>query len=336
MGMAFDYSHTPSTASHVKGSQVENAFPTPTRGATPEVPFRINQRSSPAAHKFMTFPRAQSTPPELTNHSRFRELARGSGGDMPEEVGPEPCWSRRELSRKKSQFYTEAFAYREPSHTAKERVAKDSVILAEVKLNCCLESEQEFLIDFSFQLSEMYQRPVSCIMVMVSTEVAILISSSTEPAYMVTISALASEIAATKNKRSAHLIQDFMQSAVEINPRRGVVRFEAVPEKNLATNGVTALQEIEELERDSGDQDSILRALSRQKSRQSKKSSLAFASEFDRGKTPTPVPRAATPSFLPFGGSNKTKELKSTDEPSVPGRKRVRRRTSSILALFKS
>ncbi|RMZ75638.1 hypothetical protein DV738_g5398, partial [Chaetothyriales sp. CBS 135597] len=328
---------------HVKGSQVENAFPTPPiRGVSPELPFRINDRSPPvAARIFMPFRRAQSTPPEFTNHSRFRDLTRGSGGDMPEEAGGggglEPSWSRRELSRKKSQFYTDAFAYREPSNTAKERVAKDSIILAEVKLNCCLESEQEFLIDFSFQLSEIYQRPVSCIMAMVSTDVAILISSSTEPAYMVTISALASEIAATKNKRSAHLIQDFMQGAVEISPRRGVVRFEAVPEKNLATNGVTALQEIEELERDSGYQDiGILRALSRQKSRRSKKSNREFASETDRGKTPTPVLRAATPSFLPFGGANRTKESKSTDEPSAPGRKRVRRRTSSILALFRS
>ncbi|RMZ84097.1 hypothetical protein DV736_g6602, partial [Chaetothyriales sp. CBS 134916] len=208
----------------------------------------VQDQSSFVTHKFMTFQRAQSTPPEFTNHSRFQDLTCGSGRNMLEKVGRGPSWSRCQLSRKKSQFYTEAFAYREPSNTAKERVAKDSNILAEVKMNCC-----EFLIDFSFQLSEIYQRPVSCIMAMVSTEVSILINSSTEPAYMVTISTVASEIAAIKNKRSAHLIQDFMLGAVEINLRREVVRFEAVPEKNLATNGSAALQEIEELERPSSD-----------------------------------------------------------------------------------
>jgi hypothetical protein len=170
-------------------------------------------------------------------------------------------------------------------------------------------------------------------MVMVATEVSILISNSSEPAYMVTITALPSEIAATKNKRSAHLIQDFMMGALQINSQRGVVRFEAVPEGNLATNGTTALQEIEELERSSVDEDGMFRALSRQKSRRSKKPSNPFASERDRGKTPTPIPRATTPSFLPFG-SNRTKDSKST-EASVPDRKRIKRKSSTLFAIFR-
>ena len=170
-------------------------------------------------------------------------------------------------------------------------------------------------------------------MVMVATEIAMLISSSSEPAYMVTVSALPYEIAATKNKRSAHLIQDFMEGAVQISPRRGIVRFEAVPEENLATNGITALQEIEELERHSTDEDGISRGLSRQRSRRSKKSSNPFSSDRDRGKTPTPIPRALTPSFLPFG-TGRTKESKSTDA-SAPERKRIKRKSSSILAFFR-
>ena len=165
---------------------------------------------------------------------------------------------------------------------------------------------------------------------MVATEIAMLISSGCEPAYMVTISALPSEIAATKNKRSAHLIQDFMEGAVQISPRRGVVRFEAVPEENLATNGITALQEIEEMEGNAPDQDGILRALSRQKSRRSKTSSNPFSSDRDGGKTPTPTPRALTPSFLPFG----TKKTKSI-EAIAPEGKRVKRKSSSILAFFR-
>ena len=40
-----------------------------------------------------------------------------------------------DLSRKKSQFYSEVFAYREPNLTARDRVHRYSVITAEVKTN---------------------------------------------------------------------------------------------------------------------------------------------------------------------------------------------------------
>ena len=90
----------------------------------------------------MNLQRAQSTPPDFTHDSHFRSLTRGAGGDLPSESSDDQSWSRRELSKKKSQYYSEAFAYREPSNTAKERVMKDSVIMAEVKMNCCV-SDQE-------------------------------------------------------------------------------------------------------------------------------------------------------------------------------------------------
>jgi Macrophage migration inhibitory factor (MIF) len=341
--MVAEGENTPSSATCVKASQVENAFPTPPRGVTPDPNFRINGRLSPGPRKFMSVQeRAQSTPPELTNDRRFRSLTKGTGSESLEQ-----SWSRRALSKKKSQYYEEAFACREPYHTAKDRVVKDSVILADVKLNCCVseqskywsvanvywvDAEQGFLFDLSFRLSEIYQRPASCIMVIVATETALLISGSSEPAYLITLSALPSEIAPTKNKRSAHLIQQFMEEAIQISPRRGVVRFEAVPEENLATDGVTALQEIERLERNSSDEGGILRALSRQKSRRSKKPSIPFPTDHDPGKTSTPIPRACTPSNLPFSAEG-TEDSKSTDA-SVPDRKRVKRR-KNILTFFK-
>ena len=165
---------------------------------------------------------------------------------------------------------------------------------------------------------------------MVSTEISMLIGGNTEPAYhiTITITTLSSEIAATKNKRTAHLIQDFMQETLEIRPKRGVVRFEAVAEENLATNGVTALQEIEELEGNHIDESSVIRSISRQRSRRSKKSSLPLV---DRSKTSTPIPRSVTP-YLP-SSTNGTKESMLT-ETSGPDRKRVKRR-KSIFAFFK-
>lgn len=90
-----------------------------------------------------------------------------------------------------------------------------------------------------------------------------LFGGSSEPAYYLTITALASEIAPTKNKLSTALVQDFMHELLDIAPRRGIIRFEPVSEENLATNGMTALQEIEEITRNSSDDGSALGSRSR-------------------------------------------------------------------------
>lgn len=250
-----------------------------------------------------------------------------------------------QLSKEKSQYYTEAFAYREATNTAKERVTRDSVIIAEVKLNHCvsslfraasiadpqqLESEQDFLIDLSFQLSDIYQRPATCIMVIVNSDVAMLLGGDSGPAYHMTITALPSEIAATKNKRNSFLIQDFMLEALKISPKRGVLRYEVVGEENLATNGMTALQEIEHLERQSTEENGVLRTISRQRSRRSKKSGLPVYTE--RGKAPVSPSRVDTPLHRKFGTAD-SGDTKSTGF-SGPERKRVKKR-KSFMSLFR-
>ena len=192
-----------------------------------------------------------------------------------------------------------------------------------------LESEQNFLIDLSFRLSEIYQRPASCIMVMVSTEVAMLIGGNSEPAYHLTITALQPEIAATKNKRSAHLIQEFLQESLAIKPKRGVVRFEAVAEENLATNGITALQEIEQLQRTSVEGSGLSRAISRQ-TRRSTMPKMPPGGERDRSLTPGA--RTSTPFLLPYKSECMTNT--ASTEASVLRKKRVRQRRS-ILAFFR-
>jgi Macrophage migration inhibitory factor (MIF) len=188
-----------------------------------------------------------------------------------------------------------------------------------------LEVEQTFLSDVSFQLSEIYQRPESCIVVSLSTPQAMIFGGSWEPAYYMTITALASEIAPTKNKRTTALVQGFMHESLDIAPRRGIVRFEPVPEENLATNGMTALQEIEEMERNSSEESRVLRSISRNRSRKSKR---AYTPAFmDRGKTPTPnVTRHEKSSSVENAGA------KSSDV-SGSEKKRMKRR-KSIMALF--
>ena len=159
-------------------------------------------------------------------------------------------------------------------------------------------------------------------MVMVSTEVAMLVGGNSEPAYHLTITALQAEIAPTKNKRSTHLIQDFMQESLVISPKRGVVRFEAVAEENLATNGMTALQEIEQLQRTSVEEGGLHRAISRQ-SRRVNMPKMPPGGKKDW--RPAPVSMPSTPSLEPHKS-----ECASV---TVPDRKRVRQR-ESIFAFF--
>ncbi|EHY57209.1 hypothetical protein HRR83_002702 [Exophiala dermatitidis] len=321
---------TPSSRSRINATTIENAFPTPPTGENPDTLFRIKGRMSPAPRRMIRLQRAQSTPPELTHSNQFGILTKSAEGQLSDVASLERSWHKLHLSKKKSQYYSEAFAYRASTNSAKDRVAKDSVILVEIKLNCCLESEKEFLIDLSFRLSEIYQRPASCIMAMASTDISMLLGGNSEPAYHLTITALPSEIAATKNKRSTHLIQDFVLDTLRIPPTRGVVRFEAVSEENLATNGMTALQEIEQLERQSLDDEGVSRAVHRQRSRGGKKSSAPAFTE--RVRVGFPSFRATTPARQYFGTTG-TAETKST-EVSGLGRKRVKRR-QSILAFFR-
>ncbi|KAK5029208.1 hypothetical protein LTR13_008745 [Exophiala sideris] len=291
--------------------------------------FRLRGTLSSPPKRLMALERAQSTPPETTHSNQFGILTRSTAGQLSDVASLESSWQRLNLSRRRSQYYNDAFAYREPNNTAKERVAKDAVIQAEIKLNCCLESENDFLIDVSWRLSEIYHRPASCIMVSVTAQVSMLLGGNSEPAYHFTIIALSPEIAATKNKRNTHLIQDFMLDLVQIPPRRGIVQFEAVAEENLATNGITTLQEIEHLERESSDMDGRLRALSRQ-SKRSKKSTAPALTE--RLRASIPSLRATTPSQQVFNTVGAA-ETKSTGTSGL-GKKRVKKR-QSIMAFFK-
>lgn len=64
-----------------------------------------------------------------------QEIGRGTPGDGVPTSTPTRTPQEREIAKKKSQFYTEVFAYREPGLSPRERVYKDSVVTAEVKTN---------------------------------------------------------------------------------------------------------------------------------------------------------------------------------------------------------
>lgn len=142
-----------------------------------------------------------------------------------------------------------------------------------------MEEEQSFLNDFLQNVSEIYHRPINNIMITLDTNVQIMTGGSTEPAYLLSITALPSEIAAAKNMRSAALIQNFLTQSLSIPQDRGVVRFQPIKEQDLATNGKTVTQEIEEAEKETGEERRGLGLRGRQANRPSKRSQLPTTSE---------------------------------------------------------
>ena len=62
----------------------------------------------------------------------MRPMDRGAPGERLREPSTP---QQKEFARKKSQYYQEQFAYRESNTSAKERVTKDSMIMADVRTN---------------------------------------------------------------------------------------------------------------------------------------------------------------------------------------------------------
>ncbi|MCJ1445231.1 MAG: hypothetical protein MMC23_005736 [Stictis urceolatum] len=211
--------------------------------------------------------RTELSPVEDDSRSLLKSIDRGAPGDAaliamvkrnPDEI---------KHQKRKSQFYSEVFAYREPLASPRERAGKDSVVTAKVKTNVIvrlpfsppqanpiitstqINDEYTFMTDLSSFLSARYSRPASSIMITLDHSACLLFGGSFDPAYHLTILALPGQVQSTVNKRNAALLQNFFEEELSVPPPRGVVRFEAVPEECLATQGVTVLAEIEAMKR---------------------------------------------------------------------------------------
>lgn len=77
-------------------------------------------------------------------------------------------------------------------------------------------------------------------------------AGSFDPAYTMSIAALATQLQPTTNKRNAALIQRHMAETLGVPPERGLLRFVPVQEEHLACGGKTVAGEVEELERKGG------------------------------------------------------------------------------------
>jgi hypothetical protein len=86
-------------------------------------------------------------------------------------------------------------------------------------------------------------------MINVTHSACLMMAGSFEPAYLLTITAIPSELQPVTNKRNAYLIQHFIADTLQVPSNRGVIRFQDVPEQRLGTNGSTVAGEIERLEK---------------------------------------------------------------------------------------
>ncbi|KAL8939805.1 MAG: hypothetical protein Q9216_003156 [Gyalolechia sp. 2 TL-2023] len=316
-----------------------NAFPRQA-GHPLSVSKRDNGLISPAKS---TFSFADETEPMAMQTSFKSDLideksisgphGRGSPGDAALMAMVNKDRASTDLSRRKSQFYSEVFAYREPNVTARERVNRYSIITCEVKTNVIVRDEYTFLQDFSEHLSQRYQRPVSSIFITLNHSECLLFAGSFDSAYIITITALPSQLQPVTNKRNSVMIQTFMSELLGVTPDRGIIRFVGISEEYLATNGNTVQGEIDNLSKGSSEDttdtkrsNTLRRGRSRKSSRPEK---LNLHMERSRPVTsdnaPSPVLQSPPLPDMP-------REMSPLDRRAEKVQKMGRRR--SFLAMF--
>jgi hypothetical protein len=139
---------------NVESSPLQSTVNKPTSDIFPTPPKLADLWPAAAPKMVLEFRRAASTPPEVTNENSRRMPSRTLARELPTASQLATTWDRQQLSKKRSQYYGEVFAYREPHNTAKDRVTRDSVIMAEIKLNCKVRpGKQRVLNDTNLVLS---------------------------------------------------------------------------------------------------------------------------------------------------------------------------------------
>jgi hypothetical protein len=108
-----------------------------------------------------------------------------------------------------------------------------------IELESQVEDEQHFLITFSHQLAARYNRYPSSTVVSLLHNQCLFFGGSSHPAYILTITALPSEIQPATNKRNTAVLQKHMESMLRVSPSRGMVRFVPIAEECLAWGSKT-------------------------------------------------------------------------------------------------
>lgn len=175
-------------------------------------------------------------------------------------------------------------------------------------------------------MAQIYQRAETSVMVTIQQEACLIFGNAAVPAYLMTVTALPGLIAPVSNLRNTALIQTALQELLHIAPNRGVVIYVPIPEENFATNGVTALGEINRLEHQAQDEDpGFLKSISRSMSRRLKSSSAH--------SNPLSVATTSSWANAPEGqgsASRSTKDITSQSSSKDEGKTRAVKKSKSI------
>ncbi|KAL6903035.1 Tautomerase/MIF superfamily [Trichoderma evansii] len=134
-----------------------------------------------------------------------------------------PHGEKERQAEKRSQYFHDALYERSGRNLAVEAV----------------EDEQHFLVTFSHQLAARYNRYPSSTVASLLHSQCLFFGGSSHPAYILTITALPSEIQPVTNKRNTAVLQKHMEAILRVPPSRGVVRFIPVAEECLAWGSKT-------------------------------------------------------------------------------------------------
>ncbi|MCJ1377834.1 hypothetical protein MMC17_000930 [Xylographa soralifera] len=154
---------------------------------------------------------------------------------------------RTSQTKQKSEFYGDAFAYRESLTSAHDRLSRKSTIIVEIKTNVIVEDEHTFMCEFSGHVAQRFQRSVESVVLTLNHSACLIYGGTFDPAYILTVTALPPYVQATTNKRNATLMQAFLAQILKVPEHRGIIRFVPVAEDNFATGGMTMTSEVESL-----------------------------------------------------------------------------------------
>ncbi|RMY51912.1 hypothetical protein D0863_14434 [Hortaea werneckii] len=133
--------------------------------------------------------------------------------------------------------------------SVREKVQRESPVVAELKTNVIIKDEYTLVTDLSYHLAQRYTRPDSSIMIKVDHSACLALGGTFDPCYILNVTTVPSSMGPSINKRNAALIQSFMADILSVPSDRGIVKFTPIEEFNYAMNGTTMHGEIERLEK---------------------------------------------------------------------------------------
>ncbi|KAI9741793.1 MAG: hypothetical protein M1834_000179 [Cirrosporium novae-zelandiae] len=183
-----------------------------------------------------------SQPAAITN-----DIRRGTPGDSFRQRVQTP--GGRDLAKKRSKYFDNAFASREKHDGEKEKIISQSPIAVELKTNIIIENEANATSGLCEGLAKCFHREVKDIMLLLEHSACIGFNGLHNPSYLMTITALPSELQPTMNKRYAVTVSTLLLELLGAPKSHGVIRFVHAAAENYAYNGATVLAHLEEGER---------------------------------------------------------------------------------------